>query len=332
MTGPYGKIISRLSPNRVLQGVELRNFTTLKIGGPADLFYKAQTKDELVQAIALARESDVNFFILGSGTNVLFSDSGFKGLVIKNETSAVRLKGLTGRRMTPASRHNLVNKVYMEVSSGVTINRLVRITVDQGLSGLEHFLGQPGTVGGAVWINAHNIKAGRFFGDLVKSAEILSPDNKISTVDNFYFRFSYDNSTLQKTGDILLSAVLELTPGDRRALWETARRALEYRRRSQPEGGNTAGCLFKNIDKSDAHRLATPGYTCSAGFLLDAAGLKGARQGTVGFSKLHANFLSADSGAKSSDVLKLIDLAGKKVFTKFGVRLELEVVVVPGYR
>src|SRR3989344_571669 len=210
MNSSYTGIVNALGKNRVELEKPLKQFTSLKIGGPADLFYKAQNTKELVLALKYAKKYGIPFFILGGGTNLLISDRGFRGIVIKNETAEIKLKGLTGRRLTPASQKDFVNKVYLEVDSGVTINRLVRNTIDQGLSGLEYFLGQPGTVGGAGWINAHNVHMNTNFGDLIISANILSNKSEIKQVNKSYFHFNYDYSILQNTKEPVLSVTLEL--------------------------------------------------------------------------------------------------------------------------
>lgn len=327
MKDKYQKIISVLGGNRVKIGEMLGKYTSLKIGGPADLFMKVQTTDDLVWTINTARENGVDYFILGSGTNILFSDLGYRGLVIKNETGNVRLRGMTGKRIQESDNKNLVNKVILEVDSGVTINRLVRNTVDQGLSGLEYFLGQPGTVGGAMWINAHNVNSNKYFGELVLAANIYKPGKGTMDVSQNYFNFSYDKSVIQKTGDIVLSVTLELNTGNKDLLWQTAKSALLYRQKTQPSGIFSAGCLFRNIDRSEALRIRTPEYTCSAGFLIDSVGLKGFAVGGAKFSENHANFLINTGNATSADVLELINLAKKKVYQKYAVKLNLEVVI-----
>lgn len=328
MNSAYRDLINTLGESRVEVNKPLKIYTSLKIGGPADLFFKAQNTKELVLALKSAKKNKVPVFLLGGGTNILVSDKGYRGLVIKNETGNIKLKGLTGRRLNPESKKNFVNKVYLEVDSGVTINRLVRNTIDQSLSGLEDFLGQPGTVGGAVWINAHNINMQSFFGDRVVSAKIYNSKSEIIDVNNAYFHFNYDFSIIQSTAEHILTVTLELESGNKGQLWESAKKVLEYRQTSQPQGVFTAGCLFKNIEKSAAMRLATPNYTCSAGFLLDSVGLKGVSVGLAKISDHHANFIINMGAATSSDMLELIDLARDRVKQKYGLDLELEVVRV----
>ena len=328
MKALYAELIKVLGENRVEIDKPLRNFTSLKIGGPADLFFKAQNTEELTNAIKLAKKNKIPYCILGGGTNILVSDKGFRGIVIKNESGGIKLRGITGRRISASNKNKLLDKVYLEVDSGVTINRLVRNTVDQGLKGLENFLGQPGTVGGAVWINAHNAKEKSYFGDKLVSARIFTLKSEVIEVNNAYFHFNYDYSVLQKTKESVLSVTLELLYGKKDYLWQVAKKELFYRQNTQPAGVFTAGCLFRNIDKSMAMRLATPEYTCSAGFLLDTVGMKNVKVGDAAFSEKHANFLINLGSASATDVLKLIDLAKEKVKNKYGIDLELEIVKV----
>lgn len=332
----YKKLVSALGENRVIPNEPLSRYSSFKLGGPADLMYKAKTADELVEAVRLAIDHEVPLFILGGGTNLLIADSGFAGLVVKNETAGLRLLGIKGgttnqnqvRLGQNRKLQTKIHTVYLEADSGVGVNRLVRYTLDQGISGLEPFLGQPGSIGGALWINAHNMKMGRFFGNSVSAVILIDNNGKLKKVPQKYFGFSYDQSELQKTGETVVSAVFELTMGDRDSLWKTAQMVMEYRKDTQPHGVYSSGCTFRNISKSDALRLATPNYTQSVGFLLDSLGLKGKRIGGAMFSPNHANFIIHTGSAKASDVLELINLAKNKVWEKYAVKLKEEIVLV----
>jgi len=327
MQNKYQKLITSLVKNRILLSEPLAKYTTFKIGGPADLFYKATTTAELVKAIILAKKYSIPFFLLGGGTNLLVADSGFRGLVIKNETSGIRLVGMKGKQMVGYDSQT-VKTVFIEADCGVGLNRLVRFTLDQGLAGLEDFLGQPGSVGGAVYMNAHNMRLGKFVGDAVYSAKILKDSGEVAEVAASYFQFGYDKSMLSKTGEIVLSAVFRLTTGDKNRLWEKASETLKYRESTQPKGIYSSGCAFRNISKSEAVRLATPDYTCSTGYLLDKAGLKNYSVGKARFSMEHANIIVHSGGASASDVLELISTAKQRVKKKFGINLTEEIILV----
>ncbi len=327
MQNKYPKLIASLGKNRILLSEPLAKYTTFRIGGPADLFYKATTTPELVNAIILAKKFSTPFFLLGGGTNLLVSDKGFRGLVIKNETSGIRLVGMRGKQMVGKDSQT-VKTVFIEADCGGGLNRLVRFTLDQGLSGLEDFLGQPGSVGGAVYMNAHNMRLGKFVGDAVFSAKILKDSGDAVEVPAAYFQFGYDKSLLHKTGEIVLSAVFRLTTGDKKHLWEKASETLKYREKTQPKGTFSSGCAFRNIAQSEAVRLTTPNYTCSTGYLLDKAGLKNYSVGKAKFSEEHANIIIHNGGASAADVLELMRIAKERVKKKFGINLTEEIILV----
>lgn len=301
------------------------NHTTFKIGGPAKIFFKVKRVEELIRALKFSQKFGLPYFILGGGSNILVGDLGFKGLVVKNETKEIKILGYKGKVQDKRSK---LKNIFIQTGSGFPVNRLVRYTLNESLSGLENFLGLPGTVGGAIWTNAHNLKAGDFFGDHLFEARLLTPDGEIKKVTQDYFRFDYDQSKIQKTGDIVLSAIFQLNLGDKAKLWEKTERVMQHRLKTQPWGKFSAGCVFKNIKKSEALTVPTPGFATSAGFLIEAAGLKGKKIGEAQVSPRHANFIVNHGGATAADVLKLIDLIKKKVRERFGVTLEEEIEMV----
>lgn len=304
------------------ENVLLAPFTTFKIGGPAEFFYEAGTIAQLVESVTKARELGLNVTILGGGTNVLIGDKGIRGLVIKNNTGAITIRGMKGSYR--AGRK--VGSVYVEADSGVVFNKLVRFTVEEGLGGLEAHLGLPGTVGGAIFMNSKWTKPVSYVGDAVYQATILTPKNETKIVDRSFFRFAYDTSVIQKTADIVLRVVFALTPWEKNDLWKIANQSIAYRRESQPQGVKSPGCTFRNISKSQAVIAVTPNRTTSAGFLVDHAGLKGRAIGDAQISPVHANFIVSNGHAKASDVVKLIELARAKVKEQFGVELVEEIV------
>lgn len=298
----------------------LAPYTTFKIGGPADLFIEVKTTDDLVGAITSARSLGVPVFVLGGGTNILIGDKGIRGLVIKNTAQRMVIRGMKGE-VLPAGRQAVkgspVSKqVFVECDAGVMLNKLVRFTVDEGLAGLEMHLGLPGTVGGAVYMNSKWTKPEGYVGDVVYQAKIVTPQNEIRSVANDYFRFAYDFSSIQKSGDIVLSVIFSLTAGKKEALWKIANESIQYRRESQPQGIKSAGCTFKNVDGN------------SSGLLIDQAGLKGLKIGNAQISPKHANFISNLDHATASDVIQLIDRAKEQVKRQFGIILEEEIIRV----
>lgn len=304
------------------QHVPLAPFTTFKIGGPAEFFYEARTIEEFVEAVTKARELEVPITILGGGSNVLIGDKGIRGLVIKNNTGTITIRGMKGKFEAGETK----GSVFIEADSGVVFNTLVRFTVEEGLGGLEVHLGLPGTVGGAIFMNSKWTKPVRYVGDAVYQVTILTPQNKVKVVDRSYFRFAYDTSIIQKTGDIVLRVVFALVSMEKEKLWQVANQSIAYRRESQPQGVKSPGCTFRNISKVQAVTAASPNHTTSAGFLLDHAGLKGKSVGDAQISPIHANFIINNGHAKASDVIELIELAHLKVKEQFGVELVEEIV------
>lgn len=319
----FFKLLQNRLGERVREFEPLARHTTMKVGGPSRYYAEVEKIKELIFVIEEAKKHKLPFFILGGGTNLLVSDKGFDGVTIKNNINKITIK----KYGASLSKKKILRKtVIIEVTSGVPMNQLVRYTLDEGLSGLEAFLGQPGTVGGATYMNAHNMKMGEFFGDKIISSKILSKEGKISEVDRSYFKFGYDESTLQKRKDVLLSVTLQLEKGDNRTVWKKANLAINHRRDSQPLGFNSSGCIFRNIEKAEGFRLGIPSGITSAGYLIEAVGLKGVRHGQAQFSPKHANFIINLGQAKAADVDFLIDLARKKVKERFGITLKEEIV------
>ena len=321
-----GDIGKRYLTNGQLKLNELLSLhTTFRIGGPTKVFFKAKNVEELVGAVKICRKLKLPHFILGQGSNILVGDSGFKGVVIKNEARKIKILGYDGKIKNEKVK---IKNILVKAESGVLANRLVRFALDKGIGGLENFLGLPGTVGGAIYGNAHNVRAGVFFGDYLLRASLLDIKGEIKKVDKSYFHFAYKKSKLQETKEVVLSTIFSLKSEDKKRLWEKANKMIAYRMKTQPLGKLCAGCIFKNIKKSEALRIPTPGCATSAGFLIDSAGLKGEKIGKAQVSFLHANFILNLGNATALDVLKLIDLVKKEIKKKFGVELEEEIEMI----
>lgn len=310
----------------LLQNELLSNHTNFRVGGPADYFVEVKTQEDLLEAVEKAKKLGIPYFILGGGTNIVIGDKGYRGMVIKNKMDQIQIAGYKSSLQKPFEVG--IKDVYVKSDSGVLLNRLVRYTLEQELSGIENFLGQPGTIGGAMYINAHNMDQKDFFGDHVAEATILTVKGELETVPQSYFKFGYDESSVQKNGAVVLSVIVKLIKGEKEAIWEKANAAQARRHATQPKGYPTAGCTFRNFDASDAFRIGTPNHTQSAGFLVDSCGLKGKRIGNAMFSNEHANFILNMGGATADDIRKLIRLAKKEVKAKFGVELKEEIVLV----
>lgn len=321
MDKKYKELEKAFGQNRIKINEPISLHTTFKIGGPAEYYIDVEKIEDLIKAINLAKKLNLKFFVLGGGSNIIVSDEGVKGLVIKNNCRRFELMGLSGK--IKDQKLNM-DKAMLYAESGVIMNQLVRFTIDQGLAGLEYHLGLPGTVGGAVFMNSNFPEKDVYVGDCIFQIRLLTQDGVIKDVDRSYFNFSYDQSILQKTKEIVLYVMFKMLPGDKKMLWEKGTRSLEYRRKTQPKG-KSAGCTFRNISITQALSIPTPGRITSAGYLIDKAGLKGKRIGDAMVSDIHANYILNLKDATSKDVMGLIKLIQNEVFKKFKVKLVLEI-------
>ncbi len=218
-------------PDRVARDAPLAPLTTFKVGGPADFLVETRSEDEIVRAVKLAYAAGVAVTMLGGGSNVLISDRGIRGLVIRPK----------GGDVTP------IGDRLVRADAAVTINGLVRWTINRGYAGLEAWAGTPGTVGGAIFGNAHWKKTN--IGDLVESVRLARPDGTLLQAPADRMEFEYDYSRLKRTGEILLWAAFKVTPGaDPAALRAVARESLAFRKGTQPLESPSAGCVFMNPD------------------------------------------------------------------------------------
>jgi UDP-N-acetylmuramate dehydrogenase len=291
---------------RVVANAPLAPFTTFRVGGPADWLFESRSADEILRALRVAASLGLPVTILGGGSNVLVSDAGVRGLVIRARGGAIVQAG-AGR---------------VKADAAVTINGLVRWTVLHGASGLEAWAGTPGTVGGAIFGNAHY--GGRNISELVDTVELASRTGAVVRASASELGFGYDTSRLQKTGEVLLSATFIVGTGDPEALRKTARESLAFRKRTQPLESPSAGCIFQNPQRG---RDQVPdGIPWSAGALVDRAGLKGAAIGGARVSPAHGNFIVNDGGATAADIRRLVEQCRREVREKFGVALRDEIV------
>ncbi len=319
----YTFITQALGSDKLKVNEPLAKHTYFKLGGPADLFFEAKTVEELTAAVQSAILYKVPYLVIGGGSNILVTDTGFRGLVIKNRTSGIQLKGFAGG----VEKGKLdLKEAIVQADSGVPANLLIRYTLDQGLSGLEDMLGLPGSVGGAVYNNSHHLD--KLWGDHIIEVEAIDTEGKIKKYTQSELKFEYDYSIFHKTKEVILSASFQLKRGDKDALWVVANAAVKRRATTQPLGVPSSGCMFKNIPLADAMRIGTPDTIQSVGYLLDKAGLKGLRVGGASVSEVHANFIVNDGTATAQDVLDLVEQIKTKIKAKFGVDLTEEVIII----
>lgn len=303
MSAVMGKLNSMLGGG-IEENVNLSSHTSFGIGGPARYFFVAKTTSELVRAIRAARAAGIKFFVLGGGSNILFDDAGYSGMVIKDETDRFRING------------GIVSAL-----SGTIVDRLVDATVERGLGGMEYAAGIKGTIGGAVHGNAGAF--GHAINEILESAVILTEADEIVVADNEYFKFAYRSSKLCSKEDTVLSVRLKLRAEDPQQLAETVRDRRKFRQERHPVGIGTAGSVFKNI-----RSLEKPEEVIPAGKLLDEAGMKGMKVGGAEIFEKHCNIIVNRGNAKSEDVLKLIEKMKVAVFDKFGIDLQREILYI----
>ena len=304
---PIGpSLVDVFGAGRVRRDAPLAGLTTFKVGGPADWLIDLHGSEELRRAVGIARAARVPVTVIGGGSNVLVADAGVRGVVIRVHGGEVRALG-------PAS---------IRADAGVTINGLVRWTINRGVAGLEAWAGTPGTVGGAVHGNAHF--GGRLISDLVDRVTLVTEAGDVADVPAQDMEFGYDYSRLHRTRVVVVSADLRVSTGDPAALRAIARESLAFRKRTQPLESASAGCIFQNPDPS--RDVVPDGIPPSAGALVDRAGLKGAREGGARVSPTHANFIVNDRGASAQDIRALIQRCKSEVKARFGVTLREEIV------
>lgn len=305
MIDRYEKLAVRLNGSQLTRNELLAPYTTFRIGGPADLFYSTRTADDLADAVVAARELHVPYFVLGLGANILVGDKGFRGLVIRNH----------------ASHFSFSDTGLLRVESGAVMGELIPEAVERGWSGLEHYVGIPSTVGGAVWQNLHFLepeperKRTMFIADVFHSCDLLTQEGERKTVGPDYMQFGYDTSVLHHRDDIALVVTFQLERGDTAVMHRIMQENLSWRGARHPwlQFHPSAGSVFKKIEGMGAGRL------------IDQCGLKGHRHGNAQISHIHANIMVNLGGATARDVRELIAIAQDAVQEKFNVRLEPEI-------
>ena len=312
---------------RLKEHEPMARHTNFRIGGPARWYAEVKSEEELVAALEAAKEADVPMFVLGGGSNTLFADEGFPGLVLQMAMRKTEIVGTT-----------------VMAEAGALMAGLARATADAGLAGLEWAISLPGTVGGAVRGNA-----GCFGGEtkdrltsvrmLISETVATATKSKIKEVPASELAMGYRHSAIKHSHDIVLSATFELVDGDPEGLKKRRADILAKRKASQPLYAGSAGCLFKNVelDSEDLMQRANalsdiPGakemiasHRVSAGWLIDKAGMKGERVGDAQVSESHGNFIVNLGGAKAADVRALSGRVKRAVRDRFGIPLEEEV-------
>jgi UDP-N-acetylmuramate dehydrogenase len=279
-----------------MNNILLKNYTSFKIGGPAKYFFKVKTTKDLIKKIQMAKELNLPFFILGEGSNLLVSDKGYNGVVIKIENPYIDFEN---------------NKIITGV--GTKLGDLVSFSAKKGLKGLEWAAGIPGTTGGAV---RGSIKAfGESISDVIESVEALKvPELEIKNYKAKDCKFNYKESIFKENKNlIILSCTFRVEEGGKEQINDKIKSFLDYRKKNHPLDFPSAGSIFKNPKEKNAWEL------------IKACKLNGQRIGNAQISEKHSNFIINLGNASSKDVLALIELAKNKVKEKFGIKLEPEI-------
>jgi UDP-N-acetylmuramate dehydrogenase len=289
-----------LNIGKVKENEPLGNHTTMKIGGPADLFIEPSSVENLKKVMDVIEKHGLNWRAIGRGSNLLVSDKGIEGAVIK---------------LSSGLDHLEINDTCITVGGGHSLVSLSTLISKKGLSGLEFASGIPGSVGGAVYMNAG--AHGSDISKILTSAHILFDDGKIEWLSNGEMEFSYRTSVLQKKRPgIVVEAVFDLVKGDRAAIVGQMQKNKDYRKETQPWNFPCAGSIFRN---------PLPNY---AGQLIEKAGLKGFSIGGAKISEMHGNFIVNAGNATAEDVLSLIKHVKETIYSLYEIQLETEVEII----
>ena len=292
-------------PNfKIFAGIPLSEHTNIKIGGKTDYLINIFNQTELIDVVRFCQDNDLRLRVLGSGSNVFFSDSGFRGVVAIAKFDQIKLQ--------PGN--------VISVEAGVTLSTINDLCISESLTGFEFSAGIPGTVGGAIYGNAGAY--GKAIGDCLIRAKIITTAGEVKWVKADYFLFSYRNSELKRNSSIVLEVKLQLDKGNSIEIKKKINDILELRRQKlPPEKIPTAGSYFKNLKDNQGGPIAAAKY-------LDAIGSKSISVGDAAVYHGHANILINKGSATAQDMLMLEKILKQKVLDKFGILLEREVMYI----
>jgi len=304
------------------RNVLMKEHTSYKIGGPAKYFFIARDKEGLISALEVAKDLNIPVYAIGGGSNILFSDKGYKGLVVKMNID-----------------DTIFNGNMAKAGAGAGLSKLAYLAADKGLSGLEWSAGIPSaTVGGAIYGNAQAFDVK--MSDTVKNVEALNLKTlKMKTFSKKQCQFSLKNSIFKKKKNlVVISVILEFTKKDKKEIKKTIEQFLSYRKKGHPLKFFSAGSVFINPELEIKDKKLLEKYPeflkfneagiIPAGFLIQKSGLAGKKIGDAKISELHCNFIVNLGRANAKDVISLIKLAQKKVKNNFGIHLETEIQFV----
>jgi UDP-N-acetylmuramate dehydrogenase len=291
--------------------------TYFKVGGPAEIYIELDDIDEITKVAKFCHDSHIRLTILGGASNVIVADEGISGLVLK----------LQNRNVEPMYDEQ-GHIIGLRAGAGTKMAAVVATMVQNGLTGLEYFLGVPGTLGGAVFNNAHYLS--HLIGDNINRVLVLDPaTGETRWLNQAECDFKYDHSRFQSSHEVILQVEFVLGLGDSETSKALIKEATEYRATTQPLGEPSSGCVFQNVPNTEHLRQLFPQFAdrthVPGGFLIDQAGLKGVREGDIEVSQKHAAFMVNKGQGTSADLKKLISKVKGSVKQQFGVDLQEEV-------
>ena len=306
------KAVESVVPASLIRcNVPLTPYSTMKIGGKAQIMVTTDNAEILQKLLPLLSKESIPYFVVGGGSNIVFDDKGFEGVVIH----------------LPLGSYSIEHRgktTIVEFSGGYLSHLAAQKMISEGLSGLESFYGLPGTVGGAVVMNSKWPKDAFATGEAFIDGMYISEDGSCEMVKKTNLSFGYGYSALQKKAGILVSSRFLVIKDDPKVIQKKCESVMLYRYKTQPHGVHTAGCVFKNISESEQQLHNLP--TRSAGYLIDQCGLKGYAVGGMKISTIHANFFVNEHKATSADFDALVSYVCKKVQHKFSIQLQPEVL------
>lgn len=292
---------SKLNKENLYYDEPMAKHTSFKIGGPADVFIKVDNIEELKETLDLSKKNQIPLTIIGNGSNILVTDKGIRGITAKLNLKDIEIK-------------NENNKQIIKVEAGVPVGLLAQKLLKEEITGFEELSGIPGTIGGAVIMNAG--AHGKELKDILKKVTAMDYNGNIHEFTNEECQFSYRNSRFQKEKHIILQATLELEKGNSTEIKEKMDEYMQFRKEKQPIEYPNAGSTFKR------------GEDFVTAKLIDEAGLKGYKIGGTQVSEKHAGFIVNVDNATAKDVIELTDYIKEKIEEKFGKKINLEIQII----
>lgn len=344
------QLIAQLNPANYKLDEPLKHHTTVRIGGPADLWYEAPTTDDFIQTIQSARTLTVPVTVLGRGANTLISDKGIRGLVIKNGSKEIKIGDETPVQETDELKSEVQSRwdsadetqgaramydfkdldydesssprIEVKLESGVDMPFAMNYLIGQGITGLQWYAKVPGTLGGWVFNNTHG--GTHFIHEVIKDVTILDEENEVRTLAKQDLDLDYDVSRFHKTKEIILGATLDLYKGDKAKARYVA---TEWAKRKAVQPAISIGCIFKNISNEEKERLGYP--STSVGYLVEhVLGMKDFSIGDAVISPHHHNFIENKGNATAQDFLAVVEEMKKRAREQVGLELEPEIFML----